>query len=59
MLGLCGKKELDAYRGSWFKDDLRDMPQRVLQILSDRRPPWLAAFVQRESLPATDTRGAA
>ena len=58
VLGLCGKKELEAYRGSWFRGDLRDMPQRVLQILSDRRPPWLAAFVQRESLPTTDTRGA-
>ncbi len=34
--------------GSWAHSDLRDMPHRVLQVLDDRRPSWLAKFVQRD-----------
>ncbi len=32
----------------WLGSDLRDMPHRVLQVLDDRRPPWLADFIRRE-----------
>jgi hypothetical protein len=32
LIGLCDQKTLSESRGSWFRDDQRDMPQRLLQI---------------------------
>ena len=52
ILGLVDDKVLkDPYKfglSGWFGGDLRDMPHRVLQVLDDRRPKWLPAFVKRE-----------
>ena len=48
ILGLCDQKVLGGNLGAWFSGDMRDMPQRVLQVLSDRRPKWLAAWVAKQ-----------
>ena len=51
VLGLGRQK---SHLGTWFADDLRDMPQRVTQVLNDRRPPWLADWIKRESRPSSN-----
>jgi hypothetical protein len=50
VLALCGREEYDKpYElSNWLWDDLRDMPQRVLQVLDARRPKWLAIWLAKQ-----------
>ncbi|MEM0926555.1 MAG: DUF6493 family protein, partial [Planctomycetota bacterium] len=51
MLGLADQAFLNSPSTSncgWLHSDLRDMPHRVLEVLSARRPKWLAEFVARQ-----------
>ncbi|MBS0206330.1 MAG: hypothetical protein JSS49_25865 [Planctomycetes bacterium] len=48
VLAVCDQKTLSGYVGAWLHSDLLNMPHRVLQVLNDRRPPWLPAFVRKQ-----------
>lgn len=60
VLALCDLKRIRNPRdhgvGGWLDGDLRDMPQRTLQILDARRPAWLAKWIEadvKKERPAT------
>lgn len=58
VLGLCRREQLSLRHIMCFADDLRDMPQRVAQVLNDRRPAWLAEWIKAESRLANSNSGA-
>ncbi len=50
LVGLCDQRTLNRLRTTrWFRDDIKDMPQRTLQILDARRPPWLDTWLQSDA----------
>ena len=51
LLGLADEKFMKnpyKFDCGWIGSDLRDMPQRVLEVLDTRRPKWLPAFAKRD-----------
>ncbi|HVA45330.1 MAG TPA: DUF6493 family protein [Pirellulales bacterium] len=52
VLALCDLRRIrnpwSDDGGGWLHSDLRDMPQRVLQILDARRPAWLAKWIEAD-----------
>ena len=49
VIAVCDQKTLSGYIGSWVQTDNYSMPHRVLQVLNDRRPPWLQAYVRKQT----------
>ncbi len=50
VVALCDQRFIDSpnpYCG-WLRTDLKDMPQRILQVLAARRPPWLGKWLEKE-----------
>lgn len=49
VFAVCNQKTLSGYLGVWVETDNHSMPHRVLQVLNDRRPPWLQAYVRKQT----------
>ena len=51
VAGLCDQKVFLKpwdFGLSWLREDLADMPERLLQILLARKPKWLTGWLEKE-----------
>ncbi|MGN6546906.1 MAG: DUF6493 family protein, partial [Aureliella sp.] len=51
VAALCDRAVIEnphKFDLGWLRSDLEHMPQRLLQILADRRPSWLVSWLEKE-----------
>lgn len=51
VVAVCDQKTLQSpwrIGLSWLREDLSDMPERLLQILVGRKPKWLSSWIEKE-----------